>query len=254
MTLQTYHLDPTYFHRLVSQFNDIRRICRPALLHSCGGFGCNQAGWQLFVVVAAQFSVILVRNFSLPTTFNLKSNCTLTILPGGEDGGVKVLDIFCERRHRSILTGDSSSSVFQNSRTPCPDSLPPSHGSPGTAYVRPYANVVQTLPSHESSVAALAIAIPAENTSGSGWDREAFIASGGGKMELRAWRTEGWRGNGINAGDERREGEAMVCAPPVCSGYGVLRTLSMVGSASPRIMWSFAKCAKYAAAFLISPR
>ena len=115
---------------------------------------------------------------------------------GGEDGAVKLLSVFYEAPRRS--------------------NDPPIATDPASeALHRPYAKVVQTLPSHESSVGALAVGMY-----GCGGDvkslESALVVSGGGKLEVRAWCMEGTCDQGRkNAGGHREEAMNATCAPPV---------------------------------------
>lgn len=121
---------------------------------------------------------------------------------GGEDGAVKLLDVFYKRRR-----GSSNSQAATHPAS--------------EVFHHPYAKVAQTLPSHESSVGALAVGMYGR---GSGTEEigcfkgleSTLVVSGGGKMETRAWCMEGGCGQGGNDAAEPRE-EAMeaVCAPPV---------------------------------------
>ncbi len=105
---------------------------------------------------------------------------------GGEDGAVKLLDVFYKRHE--VATVDAT--VWS------------SHG--------PYAKVVQTLPFHESSVGALAV-----GTYGGGSNsdhslspeaslKSTLVVSGGGKLEVRAWCVEGVNGG---SGNEKEKGD-----------------------------------------------
>lgn len=131
---------------------------------------------------------------------------------GGEDGAVKVLDVFY-KRHRCSSNPQKDASIWSF------------HG--------PYAKVIQTLPSHESSVGALAV-----GTHGSGSDsdnslgtearlKSTLVVSGGGKLEVRAWCVEGVNGgSGNKKGDCYREGKATF-APPVRRRLLLLLTLPL---------------------------
>lgn len=114
---------------------------------------------------------------------------------GGEDGAVKLLDVFLDRHRRS------SNASSQAATDP-----------PSEAFHRPYAEVVQTLPSHESSVGALAVGL----YGCSNGLESTLVVSGGGKMEVRAWRMGGGCGHG-GSGEGRPREEAMgaACAPLV---------------------------------------
>lgn len=118
---------------------------------------------------------------------------------GGEDGAVKLLDVFCERPRRSSnpqAVTDPASETFH-----CP-----------------YTTVVQTLPSHESSVGALAVGLYRDING----LESTLIVSGGGKMEARSWCMEGACGPGGNhEGSPREEVFEAACAPPV--SYPLLR-------------------------------
>ena len=124
---------------------------------------------------------------------------------GGEDGAVKLLDVFYKRRKCSgnppIATDDASCRLHPMSF--------PNDGSCGRFH-RPYAKLVQTLPSHESSVGALAVGVCG---GGSNSDKESLlkstlVVSGGGKLEVRAWQV-GRDGSGNETGAHRD------CSPPV---------------------------------------
>lgn len=125
---------------------------------------------------------------------------------GGEDGAVKLLDVFynCHRRGRGSQAAiDPATETFH----------------------RPYAKVVQTLPSHESSVGALAIGMYGRGSSDAHADaheigcfkglESALVVSGGGKMEARAWCMAGVGGHsGSDAGEPREEAVEAACEQP----------------------------------------
>lgn len=130
---------------------------------------------------------------------------------------IKLLDIFYKGQRagdeiavpgRPAARGDSAT----HNRTE------PDLCKPRDRFHHPYARVTQTLPSHESSVGALAVGFSAENyCTGSGV--QGVIISGGGKMELRAWCLEDQLGIAADVGRGRVAAMDATCAPPV----GLLR-------------------------------
>lgn len=125
---------------------------------------------------------------------------------GGEDGAVKLLDVLCEHPRRSSSPQAASNPARE-------------------AFHRPYAKIVQTLPSHESSVGALAVGMcgrgGAADEIGCSKDLEStLVVSGGGNMEARAWRMDGGRGrDGSDASRHRGQGMNAVGTPRVSCPY-----------------------------------
>eukprot|EP00752_Nemacystus_decipiens_P003736 g3442.t1 len=126
----------------------------------------------------------------------------LRLVTGGEDGAVMLLDVFYEsprRRSRRQAATAPASETFR----------------------RPYARVVQTLPSHASSVGALAVGtygrVGDADEIGCVNSRErTLVVSGGAKMEARAWCVVDKCGQGGNdTGGLRRKTVEAACAPPV---------------------------------------
>lgn len=131
---------------------------------------------------------------------------------------VKLLDVF----YKGQRTGGQIASGFRSvPRRPAAGgdftthdrTEPDLHESCGRFHY-PYARVAQTLPSHESSVGALAVGFRAE-TSCVGSGAQSVVISGGGKMELRSWCVEDQLGMGADVGRGRVAAVGGTSAPPV---------------------------------------
>lgn len=141
---------------------------------------------------------------------------------GGEDGVVKLLDVFYQRQRTGgqaasdIRSAPGQTSAGGNSRVHHPTE-PDAFETRGGGFHYPYTRVRQTLPSHESSIGALAVGISAENSciGSRGGGTQGVVISGGGKMELRAWGLEDQRGIGGDVGRGRAAAVDATCAPPV---------------------------------------
>lgn len=144
----------------------------------------------------------------LSASISFRNPPRLSRVAGGEEGAVKLLDVFYKSHRRS-----------SNSQATTDRADDPFH--------RPYAKVVQSLPSHESSVGALAVGMygrgsDADEIGCSAREEFTLVVSGGGKMETRAWCLEGVGcQGGSDAGGPREEAAESSCAPPVrCSSFG----------------------------------
>ena len=122
---------------------------------------------------------------------------------------VKLLDVFYKRRR----TGAQIASDMRSLPGRPADRTEPDLFEPRGRFRCPYARVTQTLPSHESSIGALAVGARTENSCFGGVEQNVVI-SGGGKMELRAWCLEDQRGIGADVGRTKSAVDA-TCAPPV---------------------------------------
>ena len=159
-----------------------------------------------------------------------RSACRTSV--GGEDGVVKLLDVFFKRRRTAGQTASDSSSAsgqisadrnFKVHHPTEPDAFgfhhptkPEAPEPRGGGFHHPYARVRQTLPSHESSVGALAVGVRRENSCiGSSGGAHGVVISGGGKMELRAWGFEDQCGIGGKVVRGRAAAVGRTCTPPV---------------------------------------
>ncbi|CAM9184864.1 unnamed protein product [Scytosiphon promiscuus] len=125
----------------------------------------------------------------------------LRLVTGGEEGTVKLLDVFYRQQQQQH----------------------PRPGGDSNAFHRPYARVVQTFPSHESSVGAVAVGNYQGGSGRPSSRRPTLVVSGGGKMEARAWHMERDQGVGDNGASANR----------VRAG----RTTRMVSTCSPPVRW-----------------
>lgn len=148
----------------------------------------------------------------------LCSACRISV--GGEDGVVKLLDVFYKGQ-RTGPGGQIASDFRSVPRRPAAggdstthDRTEPDLHESSDRFHYPYARVAQTLPSHESSVGALAVGFRAENSC-IGRGAQSVVISGGGKMELRAWCVEDQLGVGANVGRRRVAAVGATSAPPV---------------------------------------
>lgn len=168
-------------------------ICRPCVADCCAlSF---EAHLRCFEAANAEFCVQCGVSWVRSVRFGNLMRVSRVV--GGEDGAVKLLDVFHERPRRGSNTqaaADPASQAF--------------HG--------PYAKVVQTLPSHESSVGAVAVGLYRRGGGVFKGLESTLVVSGGGKMEARAWCLEGGCGpGGDDAGGPREEVMQAACAPPV---------------------------------------
>lgn len=105
------------------------------------------------------------------------------MLAGGEDGAVKLLDVFYNRR-RHTSNAPNTTDDLGRERHPTPSPRYPA----SETFQPPYAKVVQTLPMNESSVGALGVGTcGGNNIRGQTGLQSTLVVSGGGKMEARTW-------------------------------------------------------------------
>lgn len=130
---------------------------------------------------------------------------------------VKLLDVF----YKGQCTGDEIAIPGRPAAggdSAAHNRTEPDICEPRDTFHYPYARVTQTLPSHESSVGALAVGFRAENSCTSS-GVQGVVISGGGKMELRAWCLEDQLGIETDVGRGKAAAMDATCTPPV----GLLR-------------------------------